>query len=305
MNWENGYRANTEFTVDDLDNGYNTKADSIVRIPKHGGNGAPRFILTGESPRAGENARDELARMMTSHIQFSRAFTNRIWAEFMGFGIVEPVDEFDLDNPEQPSNAALLDALAKDFQSNQYSFKTLVKTIMKSSSYQLSSRFEGEWKEQYAPYYARKYVRMLSAPELHDAIAVATGRDTMRTATEGDGMVMTMPEPGKASAGVKSFLRVFGQSNRDDMPKKTPQSALQAMLLMQTRLISGPRVETLLKDAPDNHLLVQRLYLATISRKPTQPELNVAVKALESDRKRGAENLQWALINSPEFLFNY
>lgn len=305
MNWENGYQANTEFTVDDLDKGYNTKADSMVRIPKHGGNGSPRFILTGESPRPGENERDELARMMTSHIQFSRAFTNRIWAEFMGFGIVEPVDEFDLDKPDQPSNPALLDALAKDFQSNQYSFKTLVKTIMKSSAYQLSSRFEGEWKETYAPYYARKFVRMLSAPELHDAIAVATGRDTARTATEGDGMVMTMPEPGKATADVKSFLRIFGQSNRDDMPKKTPQSALQAMLLMQTRLISGPRVETLLKDAPDDRWLIERLYLTTISRKPTQPELNVAIKALESNRKRGAENLQWALINSPEFLFNY
>ena len=92
MNWENGYQANTEYTVDDLDKGYDTKAESIVRIPKRGGNGAPRFILTGER-RAPENARDELARMMTSAIQFSRAFTNRIWAEFMGFGIVEPVDD--------------------------------------------------------------------------------------------------------------------------------------------------------------------------------------------------------------------
>src|SRR5205085_6471988 len=126
------------------------------RIPKHGGNGSPRFILTGEPARPGENERDELARMMTSHIQFSRAFTNRVWAEFMGFGIVEPVDEFDLDNTNQPSNPALLDALAKDFQKNQYSFKTLVKTIMKSSAYQLSSRFEGEWEERYASYYARK-----------------------------------------------------------------------------------------------------------------------------------------------------
>jgi DNA-binding beta-propeller fold protein YncE len=306
MNWENGYQANTEFTVDDLDKGYDTKADSMVRIPKHGGNGAPRFILTGESPREGENERDELARMLTSHIQFSRAFSNRIWAEFMGFGIVEPVDEFDLDDPGQPSNPALLNALAADFQKNNYSFKTLVKTIMKSSAYQLSSRFEGEWKPDYAPYYARKFVRMLSAPELHDAIAVATGRVAERKAAgQEDGMVMQMPEPGKASADVKGFLRVFGQSNRDDMPKKTPQSALQAMLLMQTRLISGPKVDTLLKDASDDRSLVERLYLTTLSRKPTSPELEVALKALTTDRKRGAENLQWALINSPEFLFNY
>lgn len=306
MNWENGYQANTEFTVDDLDKGYDTKADSIVRVPRRGGNGIARFILTGESPRQGFNERDELARMMTSHIQFARVFANRIWAEFMGFGIVEPVDEFDLDRPDQASNAALLNALADDFQKSNYSFKTLVRTIMKSSAYQLSSRFDGEWKDEYAPYYARKYVRMLSAPELHDAIAMATGRVSERTGVgEGDGMVMQMPEPGKAAAEVKSFLRVFGQSNRDDMPKKTPQSALQAMLLMQTRLISGAKVDTLLKDAPDNKALVERLYLTTISRRPTAPEAAVALKAVTADRKRGAENLQWALINSPEFLFNY
>lgn len=307
MNWENGYQVTTEFTVDDLDKGYDTKADSAVRVPKRGGNGAPRFILTGEPPRPGESERDELARMLTSHVQFSRAFANRVWAEFMGFGIVEPVDDWDLDNPDQPSNRELLDALARDFQAHNYSFRSFVKTVMKSSAYQLSSRFEGEWKEQYAPYYARKYVRMLSAAELHDSIALVTGRAAPSNSAAGtsDGMVMQMPEPGKAGAEVKGFLRVFGQSNRDDMPKRTPQSALQAMLLMQTRLTSGPRVDTLLKETPDDASLVKRLYLTTISREPTVAETSVALKALSSDRKRGAENLQWALINSPEFLFNY
>ena len=53
MNWENGYQANTEFTVDDSAPGYDTKAESIVRVPRRGGNGDPRFILTGEAPRAG------------------------------------------------------------------------------------------------------------------------------------------------------------------------------------------------------------------------------------------------------------
>lgn len=324
MNWENGYQANTEYTVDDRGTPYDTKGGSIVRVPRRGGKGEPQFILTGEKPRAGENDRDELARMMTGHIQFSRAFANRIWAEFMGFGIVDPVDEFDLVRYDaktpppapwsiQPSNPELLDAMARDFADNRYSFKNLVKTIMKSSGYQLSSRFEGEWKEEYAPYYARKYVRMLSAAELHDAIVLATARPSEKPGADAkDGMVMQMPEPGKAAADVKSFLRVFGQSNRDDMPKKVPPSSLQAMLLMQSRIVNervaakdGSRVEQLLKDISDDRTLVSRLYLATISRKPTSPELETALKALAPDRKRGAENLQWALINSPEFIFSY
>ena len=70
---------------------------------------------------------------------------------------------------------------------------------MKSSAYQLSSSFPGEWQETYTPYYARKYVRMLSAPELHDAIALATGRPgSFSSGTEKVGMAMQMPDPKKA-----------------------------------------------------------------------------------------------------------
>lgn len=324
MNWENGYQANTEYTVDDRAPSYDTKAMSMVRVPRRGGKGEPHFILTGEAPRPGQNDRDELARMMTQDIQFSRAFANRIWAEFMGFGIVEPVDEFDLArydhrNPPpapwtiQPSNPELLDAMANDFSKNQFSFRHLVQSIMKSSAYQLSSRFDGDWKEEYAPYYARKYVRMLSAAELHDAIVLATAVPSDKPGSDAkDGMVMQMPEPGKAAADVKSFLRVFGQSNRDDMPKKVPHSSLQAMLLMQSRIVNdrvaakgGSRVQKLLTDIANDRALVEKLYLSTVSRRPTPPELDTAVKALSPNRKRGAENLQWALINSPEFIFNY
>ncbi|MEZ5353580.1 MAG: DUF1553 domain-containing protein [Bryobacteraceae bacterium] len=242
----------------------------------------------------------------------------------MGFGIVEPVDDFDLNrydpkNPPpapwtiQPSNPALLDALAVDFQKSNYSFKTLARRIMKSSAYQLSSRFPGEWKETYAPYYARKYVRLLSAAELHDAIAVATARPG--NYSSGDAkvpMVQQMAEPKKAPGEVQAFMRTFGQSTRDDMPKKTAPSSLQAMVLMQSKLVTSrvlaldnSRVQALLASKASDRELVNQLYIATLSRRPAQAEAEVALRAVAKDRRRGAENLQWALINSPEFLFNY
>lgn len=125
-------------------------------------------------------------------------------------------------------------------------------------------------------------------------------------------MVMEMPDPKLAGAESTSFMRIFGQSNRDDMPKKTLPSALQAMLLMQSSLVTervrardNSRVEQLLKTATNDTDLIQRIYLATVSRKPTASEIPVAKKALEPDRLHGAENLQWALINSPEFIFSY
>ena len=110
---------------------------------------------------------------------------------------------------------------------------------MNSSAYQLSSSFDGEWKETYAPYYARKFVRMLSAAELHDAITLATNRPAdLSSGSEKVAMVQQMSEPKKAGKPVQSFMKVFGQSNRDDMPKKTPPSSLQAMLLMQSKIVT-------------------------------------------------------------------
>ena len=107
-------------------------------------------------------------------------------------------------------------------------------------------------------------------------------------------------------------MRTFGQSNRDDMPKKTAPSSLQAMLLMQSKVVTervnsttGGLLKSLLETASDDTSLVEQVYLHTVSRKPSAPELQIGLEALQKDRRRGAENLQWALLNSPEFLFNY
>lgn len=351
MNWENGFQANTEYTVDDVvDEGYPTKGESIVRVPRTGGPNTPAFLLTGEAAKPGVEPRDELARMLTADLQFSRATTNRIWAELMGFGIVEPVDDFDLnryypDQPlpkgwtVQPSNPYLLDALAKDFQKSNFSFKHLVRTIMKSSSYQLSSRFEGEWKSEYAPYYARKFVRMLSPTQLQDAIYTATARPG-NFGSRGNKVAMSMEllDPAHATREVAEMMRAFGQVSRDEMPKKAHTSSLQAMLMMNSKVVldrvkaeGNSNVDQLLKNREIERIavtqairtaanreatpaeieialdrsLVNKLYLATLSRDPLDAEVRIAMGELERDRKKGLENLQWALLNSPEFLFNY
>ena len=350
MNWENGFQANTEYTVDDVEPGYPTKAESIVRVPRWGGDNTPTFILTGETASPERLPRDELARFITGDIQFARATTNRIWSELMGFGIVEQIEDFDLaryypdqDIPDgwtvQPSNPYLLDDLAKDFQKSNFRFKHLVRTIMKSSAYQLSSKFDGEWKPEYASYYPRKFVRILSGPEMHDAIAVATSRPgAYKKGEEVTGMAMDLIDPAYVTTEVAEFFRAFGQQSRDEMPSRTPTSALQAMLLMNSELVldrvkaeGNSRVDQLLKRRPEDRVLVEdalatvtgtrptkqtvesaldrslinRIYLATLSRKPLSAEMDVALTALGKDRTAGLENLQWALLNKPEFLFNY
>src|SRR5205809_133322 len=162
--------------LDDLVPGYNTGDDwpyytpAEGRFPRDGKAYEPAFIMTGEKPKPGEDPRKALGRILPSHIQFSRAAVNNIWAKLMVVGLVEPIDGFDpmrLDpkNPPpkpwtlQPANPELLQALAEDFQKNNYSVQHVIKTVMKSNAYQLSTSFRGEWKITYIPYFSRRFVR--------------------------------------------------------------------------------------------------------------------------------------------------
>ncbi len=350
MNWENGFQANTEYTVDDVEPGYPTTSKSIVRVPRTGGPNEPKFILDDAKPLPGELPRDALGRLLTGHIQFARATANRIWAELMGVGIVEPLDGFDLvryypdsDLPDgwtvQPSHPYLLDDLARDFQRSGFSMRHLIRTIVQSSAYQLSSRFEHEWKPEYSRYFVRRNVRMLSPIQLHDALVTATA--VPGTYTSGDtkvGMARQLLDPSYAKGEVSEFLRAFGQQSRDLFPSEPVSSSLQAMLMMNSKTVldrvqsdGKGRVAEILEgmdsdrvvaaaawrsatgEAPNAERLevavrrgvVEKLYLSTLTRRPVAAELDVALTALDGDVAQGAENLQWALLNKAEFVFNY
>ena len=323
MYWEDGKPQSGEFLIDDQNPGYNTKGPSMIRVPRFGGPSDPAFILTGERPKSGAAPREELGRMLTAHPQFARATVNLFWAKLMGFGIVEPFDEFDLARQDpknvpagwqlQPSHPELLDALAQDFRTNGYSLRHLLGAICRSNAYQLSARFDGEWKDAYTKYYARKFVRMLTAEELHDSIAIASSRPgSFKFGSESAGMAMHLSGP-SGGGDVRYFMQTFGQSNRNNPPRPLAGSPLQPLLLMQSPVVTDrvkaakdSRVQRLLdtyKD--DNGRVVDEMFLATLSRPPSESEKQVGLEALAKNRVEGAQNLQWALINQVEFFFNY
>ncbi|MGH9661415.1 MAG: DUF1549 domain-containing protein [Bryobacteraceae bacterium] len=323
MYWEHGKPQSGEFLIDDYNPGYNSKGASMIRVPRFGGPSAPAFILTGEKPRPGFEPRAELGRMLTAHPQFARATVNLFWARMMGFGIVEPFDEFDLARLDpknlpkgwdcQASHPELLEALAADFRKSNYSIRHLLSTIANSGAYQLSARFDGEWKDSYTPYFARKFVRMLSAEELHDAIAVATSRPgSFNFGGEKMGMAMQLSGPA-GGADIRYFMQTFGQSNRSNPPRPLTGSPLQPLLLMQSPVVNDrvlaakdSRVQRLLDTYKDDApRIVDELYLATLARPATASERGVALDAVHKNRVEGAQNLQWALINQPDFFFNY
>lgn len=310
--------------IDDLGAGYDTWGDTMLRIPRNGGSNTPKFLLTDElADPAGGRYRVQMAEMMTSHPQFARATANLFWSRVMGFGIVDPVDEFDLarqdpDNlPEgwdvQPSHPELLNELGKYFSENNYSLKKLFKLITNSSAYQLSARFPGEWSDAYTTYYARKFVRMLTAEELHDAIATATGvpgefRDGRGGGTVPMAMQVSLARP---SGDLGAFMAAFGQSNRTTVMRPPIASPMQPIMMMQSSVVGDrvlakddSRVEKLLK-AEANNKVVEELFLATLARAPSPSEKDFALSAMANDRVKGAENLQWALLNLAEFLYNF
>jgi hypothetical protein len=324
------------FTVDDNSPGYNTKGDSMLRIKRFGGPDVPKFILTDEKAHPEADARDELGRMMTSHPQFARATVNMFWSKLMGFGIVEPYDEFDLARQDpkkvpagwevQPSHPELLDAMADYFRKNNHSLHKLFALICNSNAYQLSARFPGEWNERYTKFYARKFVRMLTAEELHDAIATATerpgrfGGGGRRRPVNADDpppsppvtMAMQVSLP-RAGGELKSFMQAFGQANRGT-PARPPQpSPMQPIMLMRSSVVTDrvlaandSRVQRLLDSYKDDDgKVVEEMFVATISRPPAPEEKALAVAEMGNNRVEGAQNVQWALLNLVEFLYNF
>jgi hypothetical protein len=319
---ENTQAVMGHFVVDDLASGYDTKGASMLRVPRFGGPTNPAFILTAAPARPGSEPREQLASALTAHPQFARAAVNMFWARLMGVGIVEPYDEFDLARQDpksvpagwdlQPSHPELLDALAADFRTNGYSLRRLFAQICNSNAYQLSARFPGRWEESYTPYFARKLVRMLGAEEIHDAITMATGRPgSFKAGKDTVGMAMQLSVP-QGSGDLKSFMTAFGQSNRSNPPRPPSPSPLQPLLLMRSSVVNDrvlaekdSSVQRLLDSYSDNTRVVEEMFLSTISRPPSAGERELALSALAKSRQEGAQNLQWALMNLVEFLYNY
>lgn len=279
---------------------------------------SPAFILTGETPRQGEALRDGYGRMVTAHEQFGRAAVNYVWKEMFGLAIVEPPNNIDINKLDtQATNPKLLEDLRASFVASGYNFKALLRTIAMSSTYQLSSKYApGGWNEAWTPDYARHYPHRLSSEMLFDAITKSTNVYPSFN-VQGIGTVTkAMQLPDTTEQARNAFGRLldeFGRGNRDDVMRTNDSSIAQALSLMNDTIVttrvkrttSGSTVNKIMASTTDPGSIVDQLYLATLSRKPTSVERSTAVSYLQSGNlQQKTEDLQFALINSLEFLFN-
>ena len=270
----------------------------------------PRF-LTGEvvEDRPGEDLREPLADWITSpnNPWFSRAIANRIWKHYLGRGIVEPVDDFRVTNP--PSNQALLDALAGTLVREKYDLKKLIKVILNSRTYQVSSA-PNATNEHDQTNYSRFYLKRQIAESLYDS---------MGEAAEVRLKIAGYPPGVKAmSVAVGSpnyFLMTFGKTQfRDQICERDNEpNVSQAMHLVNGETINtwvsspGNIVDRLLgkPDLSDENR-VEEIYLASLTRRPTAEELAEVKPKLAGDevsRKKAYQDLLWAILNTKEFAY--
>jgi hypothetical protein len=287
-------------------------ATGEVKHPRTGKEMVPTALDAAPMPKSYRgDRRVALVDWITSpkNPYFAHILVNRVWRHFMGRGLVEPVDDLRATNP--PTNAALFDYLAQEFVAGGYDVKHLMRTIMRSRTYQLSSQ-PTAGNERDTKYYSHYPFKRLGAEQLLDAVASATG-----VPEKFDGFPMGTRATQLPDSAVPSyFLDLFGrparqitcECERTDMPSVAQVLHLMNSAGINNRLASKEgRVVPLVEAKKLPHEIVDELYLAALSRYPTAAERRAAAPALAlaKDRSIAAQDLMWALLNSKEFVFNH
>ena len=292
-----------EFQVEDKEDGYDLATKSIVRLPRFETDITPTFILSGEryDPSSGESEREAYARMLTAHPQFARAAVNLFWSELMGRGIVDPPFGFDLARQDpaspppapwtvQPTHPELLEELARDFVRSGYDLRHLLKTIVTSSAYQLSSYVPGDYDPAHDEYFARHLVRRMSAEEFWDAVQQSTGVfEEFTVKNDDDKFTYVMQSRfnqdfSSSHKDIWNLLQDWGQTDREDPPHKRPSMVQAAsllnhdLILERVRVQEGSRLDRLLNadSAIEDTEVIEELFLATLSRFPREGEARQA-----------------------------
>lgn len=259
----------------------------------------------------GEDPRVKLANWMTDpkNENFSGAMVNRLWRHFFGVGMVEPVDDLRASNP--PSHPELWRALNQEFVTHGFNLKHMMRLMLNSRAYQLSSATK-LGNERDARFFSRYYVRRLPAEVLLDAISQSTGIPEQFAGYPLGIRAQQLPDP-----AVKSYFMVlFGRPDRITACacERNGEVTLPQLLhlyngetLKQKIQAAEGRLATLMKERKPESQVAEELFLATVSRPPTEAEKAAVAKELAQDDNRETvlRDLFWALLNSKEFAFNH
>ncbi len=244
---------------------------------------------------------------------FARSFVNRVWAHYLGKGLVDPVDNFSVANP--PSNGPLLDALAKEFVDSNYDIRKLETLILSSRTYQLSAT-PNESNRHDRGNYARSYPRRMMAEVVVDVLNTALGvTENFGLEAPPNARAIEVPtnrlQQNQAMANV---FRLFGRPTRAvtcDCERPMEPALPQTLYLMTDpvllKKITDGRLKDLLASKMSDAEVVDELMLATLSRLPSEREKKRLLDHVQSKgtRQAGFVDVAWALINTREFILNH
>ena len=249
--------------------------------------------------------RETLAKYITARNNptFARAFVNRIWAEMIGEGFTDVIDDM---GPEHDAKAEkVIDLLADSFTSSGYDIQWLYRTIANTHVYQRQLRTSTTSEGVFA---AASPTRLRS-DQIYNSL----------TSILGDGIVPQQARGGMGGGAAQRFANQGGRKgfgNLFGFDPSTPQADIigtvpQALFLMNQgglntamRAAGRTRLATLLTNNKDDHDALSELYLLVLSREPSKSEVEVNLAYLTSvgNRSEAFEDMLWALLNSSEFI---
>lgn len=314
---------------------YYASTEGGTRPPRSGGRMAPKYLFTGEEPNGEAQRNQELARIIVNDFQFARNMANRFWGHFFSVGLVEPYSGFDparLDpsNPPggnweiQPLNPELLDALAQHLIDVDFDMRVFFRTLLNSSSYQLSADYPGTWQPDMRRYFAKREVRYLTGEEIVDSLI-----NTIVHPTYGSRYLVGLvdfdgddyPRRGEFryaysvhqmaytidAAMLPPFdrwLRTFGVGDRYNLLSSNQPTPTQALLMMNDQLINeathphyldryNPNNGTFYRNNMSNIIAdksvpvqerIRKLFLLVLAREPSARDLDYAARLIGKQR---------------------
>ncbi len=254
--------------------------------------------------------RTELARLITHSDEMGRTIVNRLWGHFLGYGFTKPVDDMGPHNP--PTHPELLNQLAGELRSHSYDLKQLIRWIVLSEPYSLSSMSDtrnlkddpsiGE-----KPMFSHFYLRQMRAEELYESLLLVTEAQKSKAKQQDQ---QTLKEK-----WLSQFNVAFGTDDNEEATtfNGTMQQALMMMNgeLMRSaiNIDQGGFLYRVANDAQLNNAgKITELYLTALARRPTPPEIAGANQLLVARNLNPAAALQdvwWAVLNSNEFILNH
>jgi hypothetical protein len=290
----------------------------VYKDPATGEPIGPRVLGGTEiAMKDGVDPRRDVLKWMLSkeNPYFARAIVNRVWAHYMGRGLIDPVDSLSAANP--PSHPDVLDELCRDFVGHKYDLRHLHRRILNLAAYQRSWETNAT-NARDERNYSHRVLRRMSAEQALDAIAQVTGTP-VQLAPVYSGDPNRKPErsveyPLSRPGGADSYvLKIFDKPQRTqscDCERGEAPNLSQALYFYNDgaliEKITDPkgRLTGLLKEVLDDGKLLEEMYLLALSRMPTNTERDRAKEHLMSSKSRseGFEDLLWSLFNRREFL---